>query len=263
MLLDLTPITSSKNSLLQDVRRAAAAGRPTNEGLIVAEGPHLAEEALRGRWSVEQVLVAETFQVRYEQLLARSRAEVVAVSDRAFAATAATEHPQGLITLLRPRKWTWNDLHREPALIVALDGVQDPGNAGTIVRSAEAFGATGVVLLSGSVRVPNGKFLRASAGSAFRVPLLEDVSAEAFIHEMRRHRILLYALCAGGLQDLSQTNWIEPAALVLGSEGSGVSSEIRQSAIGVRVPVTLVESLNVGIAGSIALFEASRRRRGV
>lgn len=257
----MTPITSPKNPLLQEVRRAAATGKPTSDGLVVAEGPHLAEEAVHGHWTVQQVLVAIGSHPRYEALLANMRAKVITVSDRAFAATSATEHPQGLITLLRPRKWGWSDLYAGRSLIVALDAVQDPGNAGTIVRSAEAFGGTGVVLLAGSVGVANGKFLRAAAGSAFRVPFLENVSADDFLHETRRRNICLYALAANAHQDVSQTDWTAPAALILGSEGAGVSDRIRRETTGVRIPVSGVESLNVSIAGSIALFEASRQRR--
>jgi TrmH family RNA methyltransferase len=257
----LTPITSSKNALLQDVRRAAATGKPTSDGLVVAEGPHLAEEALRGNWAIEQVLVAHGSHSRYERLIARMRTEVVSVSDRAFVATAATEHPQGVITLLRPREWAWGDLQAGRSLIVALDAVQDPGNAGTIVRSAEAFGATGVVLLSGSVRTANGKFLRAAAGSAFRIPFLENVSVDDFLRDAGGWKICLYALAADGTNDVSQTDWTEPAALILGSEGAGVSDRIRRETTLVRIPAAGVESLNVGIAGSIALFEAARQRR--
>lgn len=254
-------ITSSKNSLLQDVRKAAAAGRPTSGGLIVAEGPHLAQEALRGKWSIEKVLVAEGFRSRYSELIREMQADAIEIADRAFESTSATEHSQGIIVLLRPPQWNWDDLRRERAFMVVLDGVQDPGNAGTIVRSAEAFEATGVILLRPSVRIANGKFLRAAAGSAFRIPVLEDVSVEEFIENARRGHITIYGLAADGACNLSETAFTRPAALVLGSEGAGVSPQIQRSAIGVRIPVVSVESLNVGIAGSIALFEAARQRR--
>lgn len=255
------PITSSKNALLQEVRRAAALGRPTEDGFIVAEGPHLAEEALRGRWDVEQFLVAQEFRSRYAEFLRQTRAEVIEVSERAFAATATTQTHQGIITLLRPRNWRWDDLMPSPALMVALDGIQDPGNAGTILRSAEAFGATGVVFLRGSVRVANGKLLRAAAGSAFRIPFLEEVAGETFLSMVRKQKMALYALSADAAADVSDIDFLGSAALVLGSEGAGLSAEIGSGTQAVRIPVQSVESLNVGIAGSIALFEAARQRR--
>src|SRR5436190_22437804 len=103
------PLTSTKNPLLQTIRRAAGAGRPNEDGLIVAEGPHLVEEALRGEWQIEQVFATERARARYSQLLVRVKAEIVEVSEHAFASTAATETTQELLALLRPRNWSWRD----------------------------------------------------------------------------------------------------------------------------------------------------------
>src|SRR4051794_16915068 len=130
-------LTSTKNPVLQAIHRAAAAGRPTEDGLIVAEGPHLVEEALHGQWQIEQIYATERARARYSQLLLGANTEIVEVSERAFASTAATETTQEVLALLRPRDWSWKDLLGPYALLVALDGIQDPGNAGTIVRSAE------------------------------------------------------------------------------------------------------------------------------
>lgn len=258
------PITSPKNSLLQEIRRAAAAGRPTENGLVVAEGPHLLEEALRGKWGIERVLVSEWAGSRFGGLLAKlpgAKAGVLEVSERAFGGMTTTETHQGVITLLRPQAWTWADLRHSEGLVVVLDGIQDPGNAGTILRSAEAFGATGAVFLQGCVHVANGKLLRASAGSVFRIPILENVEAEMLLSEARREGMTVYALAADGREDLSRVDLTRRCALVLGGEGAGVSATIDRSAIAVRISVEVVESLNVGIAGSIALFEAARQRR--
>lgn len=246
---------------MQEVRRAAASGKPTEEGLIVAEGPHLAQEAIRSHWDIEQVLVAETYRSDYAELLGRTRADVIEVAERAFAATAATQAHQGVISLLRPRNWTWDDMKHPRALIVILDGIQDPGNAGTIVRSAEAFGATAAIFLRGSVRLANGKFLRAAAGSAFRLPILENVDRETLLSETASQDLKLYALSADAREDLSEVDFRGATGLVLGSEGAGISALLERRTTGVRIPVHVVESLNVGIAGSIALFEAARQRR--
>src|SRR5438045_60663 len=158
-------LTSTKNPVLQAIRRAAAAGRPTEDGLIVAEGPHLVEEASGGEWQIAQVFATARARARHSKLLLKVDAEIVEVSERAFASTAATDSTQEVLALMRPRHWSWKDLLGARALLVVLDGIQDPGNAGTIVRSAEAFGATGVVFLKGCVRVAHGELLRAAAGS--------------------------------------------------------------------------------------------------
>jgi RNA methyltransferase, TrmH family len=253
-------LTSTRNPVLQSIRRAAAAGRPTEDGLIVAEGPHLVEEALKGEWQIEQVFATERARARYSQLLFGVNAEIVEVSERAFASTAATETTQELLALLRPRNWSWRDLLGPSALVVALDGIQDPGNAGTIVRSAEAFGASGLVFLRGCVRVANGKLLRAAAGSLFRVPFLEAIAVEEFIEQARLEGLALYALVKGASATLDDADSRSRCALAVGSEGSGMSSELLMAAKAVSIPTAKVESLNAATACSIALFEAYRRR---
>src|SRR5260370_40335084 len=163
-------LVSPKNPLLKEVRRAAAHGSLTSEGYALAEGFHLLDEALASRVETGAVIVSESAREglaeRYSRL---EETRVVTVPDAVFAGLGTTEHPQGVITLARPPAWTLDDTLRGTALAIVLDGVQDPGNAGAIVRSAEAFGATGVVFLKGSVNPYNPKCLRGSAGSIFRV----------------------------------------------------------------------------------------------
>ncbi|MGI8962616.1 MAG: TrmH family RNA methyltransferase [Bryobacteraceae bacterium] len=253
-------LTSTKNPILQAIRRAAAAGRPTEDGLIVAEGPHLVEEALRSEWQVEQVFATERALARYSHLLLRVEIEIVEVSERAFASTAATETTQEVLALVRPRSWSWKDLLGPRALVLALDGIQDPGNAGTIVRSAEAFGATGLVFLRGCVRAANGKLLRAAAGSLFRVPFLEAITVEEFVEQARLDDLPLYVLAKDALSTLDDAALESRCALAVGSEGSGISPELLLAAQAVSIPTAKVESLNAATACSIALFEAHRRR---
>jgi TrmH family RNA methyltransferase len=146
------------------------------------------------------------------------------------------------------------------ALIVVLDGIQDPGNAGTIVRSAEAFGATGVVLLKGCARVSNGKFLRAAAGSIFRVPFLEALDPHDLIRQVPAAGLRLYALNQLAHADLSNTDLSSPFALIVGSEGQGISPELATGVQQICIRTANVESLNAAVACSIALFEARRQR---
>jgi RNA methyltransferase, TrmH family len=253
-------LTSAHNPLLKTIRRAAMAGRPTDDGLVVVEGPRLLAEVLRSQWRIEQVLVTPAGRMRYADLLREVRCEILEVSARAFASTASTESTQEVLALLRPRVWTWDDLKNEPALVVVLDGIQDPGNAGTIVRSGEAFGATGLVFLNGCARVANGKLLRATAGSIFRVPFLEGVSAGELIGHMQASKIKLYALVQTAIETLPETDLREGCAVAVGGEGAGISAAILADAQPVRIPTKNVESLNAGIACSIALFLVERQR---
>jgi RNA methyltransferase, TrmH family len=253
-------LTSTKNPVLQTIRRAAAAGRPTEDGLIVVEGPHLVQEAVGGAWQIDRIFATARARARHPQLLVKLDAEVVEVSERAFASTAATDTPQEILAVLRPPKWSWKDLLGGRALVVAVDGIQDPGNAGTIVRSAEAFGATGLVFLKGCVRVANGKLLRAAAGSLFRIPFLEAIGVREFLDQIRLDGVCVYALTMHASKSLRDADLQSKCVLAVGSEGLGMSPELLAAAQCISIPTVKVESLNAATACSIALFEAYQQR---
>jgi len=253
-------ISSVHNPLLQKIRKAVRDGRQTEDGLIVAEGPHLLEEALRGVWTIVRVVTTAEGRSKYASLLQRTDAEVTDVSARAFHSISGTQHSQELLALLQPRTWTWSDLTRGPALIVALDGIQDPGNAGTIVRSTEAFGGTGVIFLPGSAHVANGKLLRASAGSIFRVPFLEGMRVPEFLSNAQRSGQALYALDAHADMSVGQADLSCPLALIAGNEGSGISPELLRAARPIRIPTHNVDSINAAVACSVTLFAAQQQR---
>lgn len=254
------PVTSTKNPLLQAIRYAAAHGRPLEDGRIVLEGPHLLEEALRSDWTIESVFVTSESSGRYAGLLASVQAEITEIPSRTFSSIASTETTQHLIALVRSRACSWDEVFSRSNLTVVLDGIQDPGNAGTIVRSAEAFGAGGIVFIDGCVHVANGKFLRATAGSIFRVPYLQAVKREAFLAGWRRTPARLYALTTTSSMLLTEAKLAEPSILAVGSEASGISPELLSAAQSIRIPTQHVESLNAGVACSLALFEAARQR---
>jgi TrmH family RNA methyltransferase len=155
--------------------------------------------------------------------------------------------------------WTLEQVIGGDALVVVLDGVQDPGNAGAILRVAEAFGATGAIFLKGTVNPYNPKCLRGSAGSAFRVPLVAGVEPQAFLE---RVPLTLYAAMPRAQKVLSEAGLASPCAIIIGSEAHGVNPEIAARAEGVRIPTAGVESLNAAVAAGILLYEA-RRQRGL
>jgi TrmH family RNA methyltransferase len=252
-------ITSTHNAQVQAIRRAIRGGEALKDGRIPAEGPHLLEEALRSKWEVDEVWVTPEARKRQEGLIERAPGCVREVSARVFEAMRGTEHSQGVLALLRPRKWSWEEAASGEALVVVLDGIQDPGNGGTIVRSAEAFGATGVIFMRGSVRISNGKFLRATAGSIFRIPFLEETAAQDLLNLFEKTGIRRYALTQRAELRLPATDLRTGVALIVGGEGGGVSRELLGAAEAVSIPAA-VESLNAAVACSIALFEAARQR---
>jgi len=240
---------SDKNPLLKRIRRAVSRGTLTEDGYAVAEGVHLLEEALAAKREIAVMLAAESARLRFP--------DARVVSDKIFAELSSTETPQGVLALVRPLAWTLEQVSGGDALVVVLDGVQDPGNAGAILRAAEAFGATGAIFLKGAVNPYNPKCLRGSAGSAFRVPLVAGVELQVFLE---RVSLTLYAAMPRARTLLSEAGLAAPCAIIIGSEAHGVNPEIAARAEGVRIPTAGVESLNAAVAAGILLYEARRQR---
>ena len=260
--MSVASITSSKNPLLKEIRKAVARGALTESGLAVAESVHLLEEALRSGVEIAGVIAGEsadpTVLARLKDLLA---VQTTCIPDALLREIAATETSQGVITLVRPRRWELHQLFREPSLVIVLDAVQDPGNAGAILRAAEAFGASGALLVKGTVNPYNPKAIRASAGSVFRLPLVTQVEADLAVATLKQQRLDLYAASAGGERPVADVDLRQPCAIVVGSEGRGVSEAFRAASAGLRIPIARVESLNAAMAAGILLYEASRQRQ--
>jgi TrmH family RNA methyltransferase len=246
------------------VRRAIVRGDLTSDGCCVAETFHLLEEALRSTCEIQAVLASEAARPAVERQVRRLAGIRMAVlSDSLLQSIAGTESSQGVLALVRPPAWSLEQLFGGRSLVVVLDGVQDPGNAGAIVRAAEAFGATGVLFLKGTASPYNAKTLRASAGSLFRVPFAHGMDPEPARAALERNRLDLYAgVPAGGhgSKTLDQVDLTRNCALIIGSEARGVSPALRSAARGLSIPTAGVESLNAAMAAGILLYEARRQR---
>jgi len=254
-------LLSEKNPLLKQVRRAVQKGSLTDDGFAVAEGFHLLEEALKSSASIGTVIVAQSVRSAIESHVKGLKMRVVTVRDADFAALASTETPQGVITLVRPPEWTVDQLLRgRVPLIAVLDGIQDPGNAGAILRAAEAFGATGAAFLKGSVSPYNPKCMRASAGSVFRLPIAAALDESLLLVALGKKRGVLYAAMPRADVLVSDANFKISCAIVIGSEGRGVSQHLSDLATALRIPTTGVESLNAAVAAGILFYEARRQR---
>jgi TrmH family RNA methyltransferase len=256
-------VQSKQNSRVKELRRAFAS-REKGE-LVGIEGPNLLVEALRAGLRIHCVFASEGSEALLKQLALSSETEVLIVPQDVLNSVLSTETPQPIAALVEPPIWTWADLVGEKRtaapLIVILAELQDPGNVGTILRSAEAFGATGVISLSGTVNAWNPKAIRASAGSVFRVPLMAANPESAFAHLRESGIEVLVATAAAGLS-ADRARLSDPVAFLIGNEGNGVPEEIARLADGaITIPCPgPVESLNAAIAASVLLYEASRQR---
>jgi TrmH family RNA methyltransferase len=277
-------ITSRENSWLKRFR-AALSGERGEDGMVGVEGVRLVEAALGSRLSVEALLVSESgarHLTRVAPLLAAD-VPVLRTSDKLFAGVADTQTPQGIAALVRPRLATIETLMAGTPLLVALVGVQDPGNVGTIVRAAEAFGATGAATCPsdgiGTADPFGPKALRASAGSALRLPIVVGISPAILLTQLRIFRVKVYAAVAAedskiqGMEASSHllrpwdVDWQGPAAILIGNEGSGLPADlVRAADARVYIPQAAatapvgIESLNAAMAASVLLYEAQRQR---
>jgi TrmH family RNA methyltransferase len=257
-------ITSTSNPLLKDVRRAIARGGLTEQGWCVAETFHLLEEALRSACEVKVVLAAESARTAAEaQLTGFPGIKLAVLPDALFQSVSGTESTQGVMALVNPSEWKAEHLFYGNALVVVLDGVQDPGNAGTIVRAAEAFGATGAIFVKGTVSPHNPKTLRASAGSLFRLPVLHGLDGAAARLVLGQNEVQLFAAVPNGSassRSIGAADLTVRCGFIIGNEARGVSAELRSAASDVSIPTVGVESLNAAVAAGILLYEAHRQR---
>ena len=279
-------LTSRDNRWLKEFRMALRGGLPTESGFVGVEGARLVEEALRSSCPIQAVLFSESGQRHHERLAPLiDRPEMafptLRTTDRLFEGLADTEHPQGVAALVKPRETSFDDLVNSAGsacapLLVVLAGVQDPGNVGTILRTAAAFGATGAATaasgVSGTASPYSPKALRASAGAALHLPILAGMSLAILLTQFKIANIRTLASSVrtpedGGQALLApwQVDWCQPIALLVGNEGAGLPEEIERCADArIHIPMASgVESLNAAAAAAVVFYEAARQRNSV
>lgn len=258
-------VESKDNARLKELRKALAAAGRSAQGRVGIEGPHLLEEALRAGLRVSTIFVAQGNERLLDALPVPRETEILQLPAKLLHAALATETPQSIAALVEPPDWSWPhilDARRKGAeLVLVLAGLQDPGNLGTILRSAEAFGASGVVSLPGTVSAWNPKAVRASAGSVFRVPLLA-VSERECLERLHDAGVKILATTVRAAQPADLVDMASPVALIIGNEGNGVGDALAEKA-DARITIPCpgpVESLNAAVAASVLLYEAARQR---
>jgi RNA methyltransferase, TrmH family len=233
------------------------------EGLFVAEGVRAVEDLVASPLRVRFAAVASTLEDAprgrsLREALERRAGAVREADPRVLRELAGTEAPQGVLAVAEIPRWTLDDLRLdgEPAAVLVLDALQDPGNFGTLVRTAEALGAAGVVSLPGTVDAWNAKSVRAAMGASFRLPVVE-AGWDALAPWLRERGVPALVTVVGAAP-LSEP--VRRAALVLGNEGAGVSdASLRHADLQVGIPLRgRAESLNVAAAGAILLHELLR-----
>ncbi len=250
-------------STIRDLHRRRARER---RSLTLAEGVRLMEEALAAGVSIEGAAISPALEATsrgasLKQRLTREGVPLEPVADELLGQLADTQHPQGIVAVVRPREWQLGEIRAGPrSVILVLDAVQDPGNVGALARAALGLGAELLIALPGTADLTNPKALRGSAGALFRLPAVHAETA-ACIGWVRTERAELWTTTLDGTP-VDRVTRTGPVALVFGNEGAGVGPELAAAAArSVAVPLVKgVESLNVAVAAGIILYEVTRDR---
>jgi TrmH family RNA methyltransferase len=264
MALD-PPVRSRANPLFKRLRLLKEHG--VERDLCLLEGPRLVLEALAAGLAIVEAAFAARAETTEpgRTALAALRARGVpthALSTELLTSLSEADTPQGLVALARRPAFEDGQLFGVAPLVLVADGIQNPGNLGALLRTAEAAGATGACLSVGCADPFSWKALRGSMGSAFRLPHVRGVEVLELLDRLRGRGLAVLAMAADGEQRYDQVDLRGPLAVVLGAEGAGLAAAVtRRATARVRIPLAAaVESLNVSVAGALVLYEAARQR---
>lgn len=253
-------ITSSGNSQVKNViNLLKKSGERKRRGLFVIEGIRMFTEIPKDR--IVKVYASESFARTNEAVLKDYEYELV--SDRVYEQMSDTKTPQGIMALVEILSYTIDDIVKgETPVIAMLENIQDPGNLGTIIRSVEGAGATGIIMSADTVDIYNPKTIRSTMGALFRMPFIYVDDMVETARELRERNIRLVAAHLKGENNYYSENLAVPMALMIGNEGNGLTDRLTNEAdLLVKIPMEGgLESLNAAVSTAVILYEAYRQR---
>lgn len=255
-------ITSTSNPQVKNLQLLAKKARARNEqDVFLVEGMKMFQEAPRNK--IQKVYISKSlYEDKGQAFLQGMEAEVL--EDHVFAAASDTKTPQGILCLVKQYHYHLEDMtRRENPHLLILENLQDPGNLGTIMRTAEGAGADGVILSRTSVDLYNPKTIRSTMGSIYRMPFLYAERLEDILPELKKRGIHTYAAHLQGKNSYDQEDYKTGCAFFIGNEGNGLSEDLsRKADTWIRIPMHgKLESLNAAVAASILMYEVCRQRR--
>lgn len=258
-------ITSTSNARVKELVQLQKKSKVRNEqGVFLVEGVKMYQEIPQEQ--LVKVYVSETFADKQKEEINRlkDRRKLEYLSDHVFQYVSDTKTPQGILCVVRQTTYCLEDiLEAEDAHLLVLDNLQDPGNLGTILRTAEGAGVTGIIISKESVDIYNPKVIRSTMGSIYRVPFVYVEDLKEAIVKVKAHGIFTYAAHLDGKNSYDKEDYTKKTAFLIGNEGNGLRKEIADLAdTWIRIPMQgQVESLNAAIATSVLMFETARQRR--
>jgi TrmH family RNA methyltransferase len=250
-------ITSSNNKIIKEVLEIRKKGKRSNSPLLFFEGYRLVEDILNSSANIDKILVRQSDFDRYKTLIGDKN--YIILTDKVFKEISGTVNSQGIALLAYKPKTS--EL-KNPSIILAVDGVQDPGNLGNIIRTAVAAGVDSILLLKGTVDLYNEKVLRSTMGAIYKIPIYLDVEVEDVKDIIAKHNLTPVKTCADGeyfYNSIPRGKYI----VFVGNEGNGISQEVKNlSGITVKIPLSRgIESLNVAVATGIILYQLNFEKK--
>ena len=255
-------LTSLQNPLVKQIRKLHSAKERNKQNLFILEGTHLLEEACAVDYPLINVCCTEQWQIMHRELwntITRLSDRVEIVSAEVLKSMATTVQPDGVIATAA--KGLQSQEVPFSGLVLGLETIQDPGNLGTMIRTAAAAGASGLWVSKNSVDLDNPKVLRASAGQWFRLPIGVSEDLKVTVEKARNAQMQIIATIPNAALTYWEIDWKRPSLILMGNEGAGLSKELTQM-VNVQAKIPLaegVESLNVAVSAALMLYEAQRQ----
>ena len=251
-------IDSAHNKIIKEINSLKNKRDREKKGLFVLEGERLVSE-INSEWNVKYIAVSESFTGKAEA------ERVYRIKDSLFEKISDTVTPQGILAVCEIREFSVEDIDsRNDPFFVIFENVTDPGNMGTIIRTADAAGADGIFVTKGCVDIYNPKVIRATMGSVFHLPIYRNVNGTQVVRELKNNGIVTLGAHLKGEKTPYEINMTKGCAVIIGNEANGLSDEISSEADHlVKIPMPgKAESMNAGIAAGILIYEAVRQRTG-
>ncbi len=251
-------IESKNNNLFKEIKKLKEKKHRIKSNKYLIEGLRFVEEAIKSKVSIDSIIFTESFKEKNPDLFLKinENIKLIQMNETLLKQLCSTENPQGIVGVINMQ----NKELKSGELVILVDKVQDPGNMGTIIRTAHAAGAAGIVMTKGTVDIYNDKTLRSTMGSIFYIPIVEDDSLD-FVKSLKKEGYKLVVSSLQGKNNFFEENLQGKVMIAVGNEGNGVSDEVYDIAdIKVKIPMPgEAESLNVAVATSIMIYEKIRQ----
>ncbi|HOV25979.1 MAG TPA: 23S rRNA (guanosine(2251)-2'-O)-methyltransferase RlmB [Pseudobacteroides sp.] len=259
-------ITSNQNLLIKEIKGLELRKNREEKGLFIAEGLRFVEESVKEKALIDKIVVSNTFLEGKSAMDIMDRIRNMGlpcyvVSDKIFKEISDTQTPQGILAVIKKKDALIGDIIKSSNKIVMLESLQDPGNMGTIIRTADAAGMTGIILSKGCVDVYNRKVLRSTMGSIFHLPIHRTDDFIGTIKELKAKGIKVYASHLEGSINYYDIDECQNTAVIIGNEANGISDEAAMAAdCLIKIPMPgKAESLNASVAAGILMYEILRK----